>query len=148
MLSFALGLLCGLCRLRRGRFLVYASLTMLFSFNAFLAWCSVYPQRPSTYPYTNPLWSFRSLNPSWPFWVGSGPWTRIPEQDYRALYFLEYPIVERGWLMESRWIDWNNMVNREFFTWLTVINVKYGTLGFLVSWKTIKILRTKRKNFN
>jgi hypothetical protein len=136
-----LGLLCGLCCQRRRKFLVYASLTILFSFNLFLAWCSVYPQRPSTYPYTDLLWSFRSLKPSYPFWVGSGPWARIPEQDYRALYFLEYPIVERVWFMESHWMEWNNMVNQEFFTWLAVINVVYGTLGLLVSWKIINVLR-------
>lgn len=143
MLSFVLGLVCGLWCRRCRRFLVYASLMILFSFNLFLAWCSIYPQRPPTYPYTNPLWSFRSLNPSWPFWVGGGSW--IPEEDIRILYFLEYPIIERVWRMESFWMDWDGVVNREFFMWLTVINVVCGILGFLISWKIMNVLRAQRQ---
>lgn len=143
MLSFALGLLCGLFCQRRRRFLVFASLMILFFLNLFLAWCSIYPQKPPAYPYINPLWSFRSLNPSWPFWVGGG--SIIPEGDIRILYFVEYPIIEKAWHMESFWMEWNGIVNREFFIWLILINVASGIFGFFISRKILNILRRQRQ---
>ena len=130
----------------RKRSLVLTALVVAVSLGVVLAWCSVYPERPSVWPYTNVLWEFRSLNPSWPFWVGDGG-IMIPETDLRILYFLDYPVIERAWsLISPSGLDrmsWRAMVNQEFFTWLTVINVVCGILGFLVSWSLVRRFHLK-----
>ena len=146
LLSFALGLLCGVSCWMRRRFLFLAALVVVVFLAVVLAWCSVYPERSSVWPYTNVLWEFRSLNPSWPFWVGDGG-IMIPENDARILYFLDYPVIERGWSLYSPSgldkMDWRVMVNQEFFMWLTVVNVVCGILGFLVSWSLVRRFHLK-----
>jgi len=148
LLSFLLGLLWGLSGWTRKRFVVLVALVVVVVLGVVLAWCSVYPQRPSLWPYTNVLWEFRSLNPSWPFWVGDGR-IMIPENDLGILYFLDYPVIERAWILGFSGLghlEWRDMVYREFFMWLTVINVVCGVLGFLVSWSIVRRFLLKDSN--
>ena len=146
LLSLALGLLCGVSWWIRRRFVLLAALVVVVFLAVVLAWCSVYPERPSVWPYTtNVLWEFRSLNPSWPFWVGGG--SIIRGMDVKILYFLDYPVIERFWSLGSSsglgYMGWRAMVYQEFFTWLTVINVVCGVLGFLVSWSVVRRFHLK-----
>jgi len=146
LLSFVLGLLGGVSSWTRGRFLMLGALVVVVVLGVVLAWCSVYPERPSVWPYTSVLWEFRSLNPSWPFWVGDGR-IMIPENDAMILNFLGYPLIERGWSLVSPsgldWLIWRAMVNQEFFMWLSVVNVVCGVLGFLVSWSVVRRFHLK-----
>jgi len=86
--------------------------------------CTVFPERPSEWSYTSVLREFRSLNPSWPFWVGGG--SIIPEMDVKILYFLGYPVIERVW-----WFGSPAVVYQEFSMWLSVVNVVCGVLASL-----------------
>jgi len=115
---------------------VLVALVVVVVLGVVLAWCSVYPERPSVWPYTNALWEFRSLNPSWPFWVGGG--SIIPEMDIRILYILDYPVIER-----VGWFSLPATVYQEFFVWLAVVNVAGGILGFLVSWSIARRFHLK-----
>ena len=123
-----------------------AALVVVVFLAVVLAWCSVYPERPSVWPYTDVLWEFRSLNPSWPFWVGDGGIT-VWLLDVKILYFLDYPVIGRVWSLISPpgpdQLGWRAMVDREFFMWLIVINVVSGILGFLVSWSVVRRFHLK-----
>jgi hypothetical protein len=142
LLSFVLGLLFGLFSWTRRRFLALAALVVVVCLGVVVAWCSVFPQMPSVWPYTDVLWEFRSLNPSWPFWVGGGSMSE--EADFRILYFLGYPVIERVWILgHLNYSEWRAMVYQEFLMWLSVINGVSGVLGFFVSWSVVRRFRQK-----
>jgi hypothetical protein len=142
LLSFVLGLLFGLSGWVRRRFVLLAALVVVVISGVVVAWCSVFPQMPSMWPYTDVLWEFRSLNPSWPFWVGGG--SLYEEADFRILYFLGYPVIERLWILgHLNYSEWRAMVYQEFLMWLSVINVVSGILGFFVSWSVVRRFRLR-----
>lgn len=132
LLSFVVGLLCGLCSWRLRRLLIWASLAVPVCISALLAWCTVYPRSPASYPYTDFLSSFRLMKPSWPF---RAEWRSMTlEEVSTILCFLEYPLIIRAWQWQP---DSMVAADREIFIWQTIINATAGITGYLAMWRVL-----------